>query len=119
MILELHHIQLAMPEGREQDARSFYGGVLGLREVDKPEELRSRGGVWFESGRIGLHLGVETPFSPAKKAHPAFRVDNLARAMAVLQANGLAFRPDVDLPGIKRIYIDDPFGNRIELVELV
>lgn len=119
MILELHHIQLAMPEGREQDARAFYSGVLGLREVDKPEELHARGGVWFEGASIKLHLGVETPFSPARKAHPAFRVADLNRAMALLQANGLAFRPDVDLPGIRRIYVDDPFGNRIELVELV
>lgn len=119
MILELHHIQLAMPEGREQDAHAFYSGVLGLREVDKPEELRARGGVWFEGASIKLHLGVETPFSLARTAHPAFRVADLNRAMALLQANGLAFRPDVDLPGIRRIYVDDPFGNRIELVELV
>jgi catechol 2,3-dioxygenase-like lactoylglutathione lyase family enzyme len=118
MILELHHIQLAMPEGREQDARAFYCCVLGLREVDKPAELRSRGGAWFESGTIKVHLGVETPFSPAKKAHPAFRVESLEQAIASLRQNGLAFRPDIDLPGIKRIYVDDPFGNRIELLEL-
>lgn len=119
MILELHHIQLAMPEGREQEARAFYGGVLGLREVDKPEALRARGGVWFESGRIRLHLGVETPFSPARKAHPAFRVENLEQATATLRLNGLAFSSDIDLPGIRRIYVDDPFGNRIELLELM
>jgi len=118
MILELHHIQLAMPEGREEEARAFYGGVLGLREVDKPEALRSRGGAWFESGTIKVHLGVETPFSPARKAHPAFRVEKLEQTIATLRLNGLAVRPDVDLPGIKRIYVDDPFGNRIELLEL-
>lgn len=118
MILELHHIQLAMPEGREQDAREFYGNVLGLREVDKPEELRSRGGAWFEGGSIRVHLGVESPFAPAKKAHPAFRVESLERAVAALRSNGLEFRPDIDLPGIKRIYVNDPFGNRIELLEL-
>lgn len=119
MILELHHIQLAMPEGREQEARAFYGGVLGLREVDKPKELRARGGVWFESAHIRFHLGVETPFSAARKAHPAFRVENLEQAIATLRQNGLAFRPDIDLPGIRRLYVDDPFGNRIELLELI
>jgi catechol 2,3-dioxygenase-like lactoylglutathione lyase family enzyme len=119
MILELHHIQLAMPEGREREARAFYGNVLGLCEVHKPEELRSRGGAWFENGSIRLHLGVETPFSPARKAHPAFRVENLSRAIATLRSNGLEARPDVDLPGIERIYVDDPFGNRIELLELI
>lgn len=119
MILELHHIQLAMPEGREEEARAFYGGVLALREVGKPEELRARGGAWFESGTVKVHLGVETPFSPAKKAHPAFRVENLEQAIAVLRLNGLAFRPDIDLPGIRRIYVEDPFGNRIELLELI
>lgn len=119
MILDLHHIQLAMPEGREQDAREFYRDVLGLREVDKPEALRSRGGAWFESDVVRVHLGVETPFVPARKAHPAFRVENLERAMAALQSKGLAFRADIDLPGIKRIYVDDPFGNRIELLERV
>ena len=119
MILDLHHIQLAMPEGREQDAREFYSDVLGLREVDKPDALRSRGGVWFESGVVRVHLGVEMPFVPARKAHPAFRVESLERVTAVLAANGLAFRPDIDLPGIRRIYVDDPFGNRIELLECV
>ncbi|CAD5267024.1 Glyoxalase/bleomycin resistance protein/dioxygenase [Bosea sp. 62] len=118
MILELHHIQLAMPEGREEEARAFYCNVLGLREVDKPEELRARGGVWFESGTIKVHLGVETPFSPARKAHPAFRVESLEQAIATLRLNGVKVRPDVDLPGIRRSYVDDPFGNRIELLEL-
>lgn len=118
MILELHHIQLAMPEGEEQAARDFYCGVLGLREVEKPEALRARGGAWFESGSIRVHIGVETPFVPARKAHPAFRVETLDRAIAALQSRHLAYRSDIDLPGIKRIYVNDPFGNRIELLEL-
>jgi len=118
MILELHHIQLAMPEGEEQAARDFYCGILGLREVEKPEALRSRGGAWFESGSIRVHIGVETPFAPARKAHPAFRVEKLDRAIAALQSSHLEYRSDIDLPGIKRIYVDDPFGNRIELLEL-
>ena len=74
MILELHHVQLAMPEGREAEARDFYIGTLGLTEIEKPEELRSRGGAWFEAGGVRIHLGVEKPFSAAKKAHPALRV---------------------------------------------
>lgn len=118
MILELHHIQLAMPEGGEQAVRAFYCGILGLCEVDKPEELRSRGGVWFERGSVRVHLGVETPFTPAKKAHPAFGVANLKDAMAALQSRGLEFRADIDLPGVRRLYVNDPFGNRIELLEL-
>ncbi|TPI48693.1 glyoxalase [Mesorhizobium sp. B2-9-1] len=119
MILELHHIQLAMPEGEEQAARNFYCGVLGLCEVDKPEELRSRGGAWFESGSVKVHLGVEKPFAPAKKAHPAFRVEKLDQTIAALQSRSIGFWFDADLPGIRRIYVSDPFGNRIELLELV
>jgi catechol 2,3-dioxygenase-like lactoylglutathione lyase family enzyme len=117
MILELHHVQLAMPEGREAEARDFYVGLLGLTEMEKPEELRSRGGAWFEAGGVRIHLGVETPFSPAKKAHPAFRVLSLERTLAVLEARDVRFRKDIDLPGIKRVYVNDPFGNRIELLE--
>lgn len=119
MILELHHIQLAMPAGREREAREFYCDVLGLREVDNPAELRARGGAWFESANVRVHLGVEAPFAPARKAHPAFRVESLDRMVAALALKGLAFRTDIDLPGIRRIYVDDPFGNRIELLELV
>ncbi len=119
MILELHHVQLAMPEGREGDARRFYVDVLGLTEVDKPGELRSRGGAWFERGNVRIHLGVETPFSAARKAHPALRVQSLERAIAVLDDHAVPFRRDVDVPGIRRINVDDPFGNRLELLEIV
>lgn len=118
MILALHHLQLAMPKGGEAQARGFYAETLGLTEVEKPEPLRARGGVWFESGSVRLHLGVETPFLPAKKAHPAFQVSSLAVAVAALDAAGLPWRPDIDLPGLKRLYTEDPFGNRIELLEL-
>ena len=106
-----------MPKGREDDARDFYSGVLGFSEVEKPELLSERGGVWFQSGNIRLHLGVEAPFSPAKKAHPGFQVGSLESAIARLEVLGVAFRTDVDLPDIKRIYVSDPFGNRIELLE--
>ncbi len=118
-IRDLHHVQLAMPAGGEDLARDFYAGVLGLTEVPKPEALRGRGGVWFETGAVRLHLGVEQPFSPARKAHPALRVSSLEEAKTALWAQGLEFRSEIDLPGISRIYVDDPFGNRIELLELL
>lgn len=117
MILELHHIQLAMPEGEEMRARHFYCQVLGLSEVEKPEEVRGRGGAWFETGSVRIHLGIERPFSAAKKAHPALRVQSLDQAVEILKQHEVAFVKDIDLPGIRRIYVNDPFGNRIELLE--
>jgi catechol 2,3-dioxygenase-like lactoylglutathione lyase family enzyme len=107
-----------MPKGREDDARGFYCKTLGFDEVKKPKELRGRGGVWFQSQNVHLHLGVENPFSPAKKAHPGFKVSSLDHAIAHLKASGVEFRTDIDLPNIKRIYVNDPFGNRIELLEV-
>ena len=118
MINALHHLQLAMPRGREDDARAFYCGVLGFHEVPKPAMLKGRGGVWFETESVQLHLGVEDPFLPAKKAHPAFRVSSLAETTDRLGELGVAYRRDVDLPAFKRVFIDDPFGNRIELLEV-
>jgi catechol 2,3-dioxygenase-like lactoylglutathione lyase family enzyme len=117
MILSLHHIQLAMPKGRESEAVAFYSGVLGLNETLKPEALRGRGGVWFERGDVRVHLGVEDPFAPARKAHPAFAVADLDAVAARLDDLGLAWRRDIDLPGMRRLFIDDPFGNRIELLQ--
>ncbi|MCR8547629.1 VOC family protein [Salipiger sp. P9] len=118
MLLAQHHVQLAMPRGGETEAIAFYAGVLGLETVEKPEALRARGGVWFERGPLRVHLGVEEPFAPARKAHPAFQVTALSTAIARLDAAGCAWRRDIDLPGLARIYVDDPFGNRIELLEL-
>ncbi len=119
MILDLHHIQLAMPKGGEDAARRFYVDVLGLSEVDKPEALQGRGGVWFQSGPLRLHLGVDEPFTPARKAHPAFRVADLGVAAALLEEAGVEYRPDIDLPGLQRVYVADPFGNRIEICQTV
>ncbi|WP_062017656.1 VOC family protein [Aureimonas sp. AU4] len=113
----LHHVQLAMPAGEEAAARRFYGEVLGMREQPKPEALRGRGGVWFASGAAEVHLGVEPDFRPARKAHPALRVSNLAALRARLEAAGHATRDDEPLPGFRRFYADDPFGNRIEFLE--
>lgn len=117
MILALDHVQLAMPEGGEAQATAFYAGVLGLAPVAKPGALAGRGGAWFESGAVRVHLGVEAGFRPARKAHPAFEVAALAEAIAALEAAGLGWRRDADLPGFTRIFTDDPFGNRIELLE--
>lgn len=117
MITSLHHIQIAMPQNEEEAARGFYAGVLGMTEVAKPDVLAGRGGVWFEAGAVRLHLGVETPFIPARKAHPAFQVKSLADVCADLDSKGIPWRTDVDLPGITRIFVADPFGNRIEILQ--
>ena len=113
----LDHVQLAMPKGREADARRFYVEVLGLVEVEKPEPLASRGGCWFESASTVVHLGVEDPFAPAKKAHPAFLVEDLEQARRELAKAGRPIVPDDTLPRVRRFYTADPFGNRIELIQ--
>lgn len=113
----LHHVQLAMPAGGEDRARAFYGRVLGLPEVEKPVNLRARGGCWFEAGSARLHLGVEAGFRPATKAHPALEVDDLKALIARLAKAGYPTRSDEPLPGYDRVYVDDPFGNRIELLQ--
>jgi catechol 2,3-dioxygenase-like lactoylglutathione lyase family enzyme len=115
----MHHVQLAMPKGGEDQARKFYIEALGFKEVDKPAILQGRGGVWFSQAGVEVHLGIEHPFTPAKKAHPAFEVVALEQAVQRLVGMGLEYRRDVDLPTIRRIYVDDPFGNRIELLETV
>ena len=119
MLIGLDHIQLAMPEGAEEEAVAFYSGILGLIQIAKPAALAGRGGVWFEGPQISVHLGVETPFAPARKAHPAFRVASLDEMVAHLNATETAYTPDADLPGIRRVFVADPFGNRIELLERV
>ena len=116
-VLALDHVQLAMPPGREAEARAFYAGLLGLCERDKPEALRARGGCWFIRGAVEVHLGVEEGFAPARKAHPAFRVDDLAGLAARLERAGHPTRADVALDGRDRLFVDDPFGNRIELMQ--
>jgi catechol 2,3-dioxygenase-like lactoylglutathione lyase family enzyme len=119
MIKAIHHVQLALPKGGEDAAREFYTGALGFLEISKPAVLQGRGGVWFRQGYVEVHLGVEEPFAPARKAHPAFQVASLQQAIRRLSDSGVQYRRDVDLPTIHRIYVDDPFGNRIELLEIV
>jgi catechol 2,3-dioxygenase-like lactoylglutathione lyase family enzyme len=116
VISAVHHVQLAMPAGREDEARAFYDGLLGITEVPKPPNLAVRGGCWFERGDVRLHLGVETDFRPARKAHPALLVDDSAALAETLRAAGVTVRTDEPLPGFDRVYADDPFGNRIELL---
>lgn len=117
MLLGIHHIQLAMPKGGEAIARDFYGGVLELDEVPKPEVLKARGGVWFEAESLRLHLGVDPEFSPARKAHPGLATASLEQVLQRLKAHGVMYTCDVEIPGLKRAHIFDPFGNRLEIVE--
>jgi catechol 2,3-dioxygenase-like lactoylglutathione lyase family enzyme len=114
-ILGIDHVQVAAPAGREADARAFYGGLLGLEELPKPEPLRARGGCWFRAGAHELHVGVEEPFTPARKAHPGLVVDNLAGLTARLHEAGIEVTADESIPGVERAYVADPFGNRLEL----
>jgi len=116
-IRKIDHIQLAAPKGCEELARDFFSGILGLTEVEKPEELKKRGGVWFEFGTFQLHIGVEEPFTPAKKAHPAFIVENLGKLKTHLKEKNVDFMEDDLLPGANRIHLNDPFGNRLEFLE--
>jgi len=118
-ILGLEHVQLAMPRGGEDEARRFYGGVLGLTEIEKPSNLAKRGGVWFALGGQELHLGIEDDFRAAKKAHPAILVRGLNALRAALESNGIVPVDDEPLMGFHRFYLSDPFGNRLELLERV
>ncbi|MDQ6937007.1 MAG: VOC family protein [Actinomycetota bacterium] len=115
MITGIDHVQLAIPAGAEDVARRFYGGLLGLVEQPKPPALADRGGCWFSSGTAVVHLGVEEPFRPAAKAHPAFLVDDLDALAHRLVAAGHPVTPaDAEIEGVRRFHTRDPFGNRIE-----
>ena len=116
-ICSIDHVQLAMPAGREADARAFYAGILGIAEQPNPPHLAKRGGCWFERGALKIHLGVEKGFTPARKAHPALIVDDLPALVTALKRAGHRVVEDEPLEGYHRVYVDDPFGNRIELME--
>lgn len=116
-IAAIEHVQLAMPPGQEAAARDFYQGILGIPEVPKPPHLAKRGGAWFERGALKIHLGVEADFRAARKAHPALLVVDLAALIARLEQNNVAVIDDDPMEGYLRVYIADPFGNRIELME--
>ena len=117
-ILSIDHVQIAMPSGEEDRAREFYVNILGFNEIPKPAELAKRGGAWFQSENVQLHLGVEQDFRPARKAHPAFVVNDLDALITKAQSAG--FETDTTQPpldGYNRAHVFDPFGNRIELME--
>ena len=118
-LLGFHHVQLAMPPGEEDAAIEFYGGVLGLDEVPKPPELSDRDGVWFRSGDLEVHLGVEEGFQPAMKAHPAFLVEDLERMRVRVEMSGYKVIESERFSGFRRVHVRDPFGNRLELIEPV
>jgi catechol 2,3-dioxygenase-like lactoylglutathione lyase family enzyme len=116
-LVGLHHVQLAMPAGEEEAARRFYGTVLGLAEVPRPRSLSPAGGVWFVRDGLEVHLGVEERFTPADKAHPALLVDGLEKVRARIEEAGYRVTDTVQLEGFHRVYVRDPFGNRVELIE--
>jgi catechol 2,3-dioxygenase-like lactoylglutathione lyase family enzyme len=116
-IVALDHIQLAIPSGGEQRAIEFYAGALGIPQVPKPAPLAARGGCWFEDGNVRVHVGIDRHFRAARKAHPAFVVDNLDALISRLGAAGFPARVGEVIDGRRRAFVDDPFGNRIELME--
>lgn len=113
-VVGLHHVQLACPAGAEDVLRAFYGGLLGLPEIAKPPMLAARGGVWFRVGPQELHCGVEEGFVPARKAHPAFAVDDVDALAEAVAGAGAEVHWDANIPGVRRFHTLDPVGNRVE-----
>lgn len=118
-VARIDHIQLAGPLGCEPAAREFYGSLLGMREIEKPPVLRARGGCWFECGSQQVHIGMEQDFKPARKAHPAFAVSDLDELREALKARGVTVVEDDNLPGARRFYAEDPWGNRLEFIAVL
>ncbi len=116
-VFRLDHVQLAMPAGREAEAVAFYEGILGITQVPKPDHLARRGGCWFEDGDLKVHLGVDSEFRPATKAHPGFIVDDVRGLARAAVSAGFAVKDDEPLDGYDRVYVTDPFGNRVELMQ--
>lgn len=114
-VLGIDHVQVTGPPGCEAEARAFYGGLLGLEELYRPNTLPDPDGCWFRAGTQELHVGIERAFRPAQKAHPSFLVDDLTALVARLEANGTHATPDDSIPGVERSFVSDPFGNRVEL----
>jgi len=117
LVIEIDHVQIAAPRGCEREARKFFGEVLGLEEIEKPESLRSRGGCWYRVGSRQLHIGVEDNFSPATKAHPAFATSDIQSLFERLRDVGIEAKWDDAVAGLRRFYVKDPWGNRIEFTE--
>ena len=111
------HVQVCIPKGTEDQAREFYGGVLGLEEIEKPEVLKKNGGLWYQIADVELDVGVEDMGEGASKRHPAFEVENLGEVRAYFEQNGVRIKDEPTVPGFERFSFYDPFGNRIELLE--
>jgi len=116
MLRAIDHVQIAIPSGGEARARAFYGDLLGLVEVPKPPALAARGGCWFESGAIKVHLGVEQDFRANVKAHVAFEVDDVQALSELAQAAGYTVKLDDEIADVERAFVFDPFGNRLEFL---
>jgi catechol 2,3-dioxygenase-like lactoylglutathione lyase family enzyme len=114
-VLAIDHVQIAAPASCEADARRFYGGLLGMAEIAKPDAIGARGGCWFAAGAQELHVGVEEPFAPARKAHPGLVVSDLDELRRRFRSAGVAFEDDEKIGGVERLFVHDPFGNRLEL----
>lgn len=114
---KIDHVQVAAPKGGEAEARQFYSEILGMKEIDKPEPLKARGGVWFEFDDFQLHVGIEEPFAPAKKAHPAFKASGFEALKKHLIERGAEVKDDDSIPGVERFFVFDPFGNRLEFLK--
>lgn len=112
----IDHVQLAAPRGCEDETRKFFGDILGMEEIPKPDNLAKRGGVWFKAGKNQLHIGVQEDFVPAKKAHPAFDIDHLDMLRKRMVKKGVVIIDDEPLEGAERFYVSDPFGNRLEFI---
>jgi len=115
----IDHIQLAAPKGCEDQARHFFANILGLTEIPKPENLRARGGCWFQCGNQEIHIGVEEDFAPAKKAHPGLVVTNIADLKKTLKLHEIEWKEEPPIEGRIRIHVTDPFGNRMEFLEFI
>jgi catechol 2,3-dioxygenase-like lactoylglutathione lyase family enzyme len=114
-VIGIDHVQIAAPRGCEGEARAFYGRLLGMAEIPKPEEIRGRGGCWFDAGGQELHIGVEDPFAPARKAHPGLVVSDLDAVRVRFRDAGVAYENDAKIAGTDRLFVHDPFGNRLEV----
>ena len=117
-INRLNHVQICIPPGAEEQARQFYGRLLGLREIEKPSVLKRSGGLWFEMGDVQLHIGIEDSENSTKR-HPAFEVERLDEIRSYFEQQGVRTRDEADVPFARRFSFFDPFGNRIEFLELV
>ena len=116
-ILNIDHVQIAIPVASEDRARAFYSGILGFVEIAKPPQMAERKSLWFVAGAVNLHLGIEPDFTPAKRAHPAFVVEGLDKILAACDRTGISCKPDTSFNGFRRVHVFDPFGNRLELME--